>query len=339
MPVSTGRATDRFSLYRRERRRPGYRSHHTRHALRGGGRQAHGQHSREERFIMKHALRVAAVLACASIVGVLVDSNRPAYSADPCIQFQNPNTRFTCYPSAEGQPCTTDTGVTQTLPPTLNECNPSAHNCPVGTECNCCCGTWVCMPPYLPCCALPCLLPTPPATPTPTPIITCQPIAGLTDCEEDSDCVVVDQIDCCPCQTGGVQAAINASKQDELSQQLEVCCAAAGVCFDVYQCEDNLAAVCHSGTCTLVNTAGTPTPTPTPTRTALRCVGDCSGDGVVTVDEIVRMVNIALNGDTSASSCPGSDQWCSSGPVLGAVRIACLIDAVNNLLTGCPTPG
>jgi hypothetical protein len=220
---------------------------------------------------------------------------------------------------------------------TVNECHPSAHDCPVGKECNCCCGTWVCMPPYLPCCALPCLSPMPTFTPTATP--TCHPIVGLTDCEEDNDCVVVDQIDCCPCSSGGHQAAINHSKQDELSQQLEVCCAAAGVCLAVYQCEDNLAAICHSGTCTLVNTAGTPTPTPTPTRTALPCVGDCSGDGAVTVDEIVRMVNIALNGDTSASSCPGSDQWCSSGPVLGAVRIACLIDAVNNLLTGCPTPG
>ena len=67
-------------------------------------------------------------------------------------------------------------------------------------------------------------------------------------------------------------------------------------------------------------------------------MGDCSGDRVVTVDEIVRMVNIALNGETSPNTCPGSDQWCSSGPVLGAIGITCLIDAVNNLLSGCPTP-
>jgi hypothetical protein len=222
--------------------------------------------------------------------------------------------------------------------PTLTQCNPSTNECPVGQQCNCCCGTWVCMPPYLPCCALPCLLPTPPATPTPTPIMTCQPIAGLTDCQEDSDCVVVDQSGCCPCRMGGGQAAINHSKQDELSQQLDVCCAAAGVCFDVYQCKDNLAAVCHGGTCTLVNTAGTPIPTPTPTQVALPCVGDCSGDGTVTVDEIVRMVNIALNGDTTPSSCPGSEQWCSSGSVLGAIGITCVIDAVNDALNGCPTP-
>lgn len=53
--------------------------------------------------------------------------------------------------------------------PTLNECNPTANNCPAGKECNCCCGTWVCMPPYLPCCALPCSAPTPLPTPTATP--------------------------------------------------------------------------------------------------------------------------------------------------------------------------
>lgn len=129
---------------------------------------------------------------------------------------------------------------TPTPIPTINECNPSAHNCPAGTECNCCCGTWVCMPPYLPCCALPC---------------------------------------------------------------------------------------------------SEPTQLPTPTPAAVPCVGDCDQDGRVTVDEIVRMVNIALNGESSPSTCPGSAQWCSSGPVLDAVGITCLIDAVNNALNGCgPTP-
>lgn len=78
----------------------------------------------------------------------------------------------------------------------------------------------------------------------------------------------------------------------------------------------------------------TPRPTPPP---ALPCGGDCDGDGAVTVNEIVRMVNIALNGDTSQNTCPGSDQWCNSGPVLGAIGITCLIDAVNDALGGCPT--
>ena len=78
----------------------------------------------------------------------------------------------------------------------------------------------------------------------------------------------------------------------------------------------------------------TPTPTPPP---ALPCVGDCGGDGAVTVDEIVRMVNIALNGEADAPACPGTQQWCNAGPVLGAVGITCLIEAVNHALSGCPT--
>ncbi len=53
--------------------------------------------------------------------------------------------------------------------PTAHECTPSGADCPVGTQCYCCCGTWVCMPPYLPCCALPCSEPTELPTPTPTP--------------------------------------------------------------------------------------------------------------------------------------------------------------------------
>lgn len=169
------------------------------------------------------------------------------------------------------------------------------------------------------------------STPTPTPSVTCEPIAGLTDCQEDSDCVVVEQIGCCPCSAGGQQAAINQSKQAELSLQLEVCCAAAGVCLDVYLCEDNPAALCQSGTCALVNGAVTPTATPTPGA----CVGDCDAGGTVTIDEIIRMVVIALNGEpaNAALSCPGVDQWCNTG-VLG-VTIDCIIVAVNNALYGC----
>lgn len=56
---------------------------------------------------MKHALRVAVGLACASIVGVLVDSNRPAYSCElgqPCTLLGRTgrchifcNEQFRCY--------------------------------------------------------------------------------------------------------------------------------------------------------------------------------------------------------------------------------------------------
>lgn len=71
-------------------------------------------------------------------------------------------------------------------------------------------------------------------------------------------------------------------------------------------------------------------PTPTPTATPLACVGDCSGDGTVTVDEIITGVNIALS-NASLSACPSFD---CEGHV--TVIIDCIILAVNAALGGCP---
>ncbi len=62
------------------------------------------------------------------------------------------------------------------------------------------------------------------------------------------------------------------------------------------------------------------------------CVGDCDGDGGVHVDEVIRMVIIALAGETNADACPDIAQWCA-GPT---VEISCLIAAVNHALEGCP---
>ena len=66
------------------------------------------------------------------------------------------------------------------------------------------------------------------------------------------------------------------------------------------------------------------------------CVGDCNGDGEVTVNEIITMVNITL-GSAPASACTAADP---NGD--GVVSIADIIAAVNNSLDGCggpvPTP-
>ncbi len=75
-----------------------------------------------------------------------------------------------------------------------------------------------------------------------------------------------------------------------------------------------------------------PAPLNTPTPVISTCIGDCNGDGEATVDEIIRMVNILLVGDTSPSTCPGTEQWCNSG----TLAITCLVDAVNNALHSCP---
>ncbi|MFN8628320.1 MAG: hypothetical protein U0587_20395 [Candidatus Binatia bacterium] len=76
--------------------------------------------------------------------------------------------------------------------------------------------------------------------------------------------------------------------------------------------------------------AATPTPTvlPTPTATPKPCAGDCNGDGYVTIDEILTMVNIAL-GDANLT-CPAGvfDHD-------GLVTVDNIVAAVNAALTGC----
>jgi hypothetical protein len=73
----------------------------------------------------------------------------------------------------------------------------------------------------------------------------------------------------------------------------------------------------------------TTTETLTPTRTPIPCVGDCDGNGLVTINEIVRGVSIAFGG-LDIASCRALDQ---NGT--GEVSIFELINAVNNALYGC----
>jgi len=76
-----------------------------------------------------------------------------------------------------------------------------------------------------------------------------------------------------------------------------------------------------------------PTPTSTagltPTPTPIRCVGDCSGDNAVTVDELITMVNIALGSD-GAGSCLAGDM---NGD--GEITIDEILAAVGKSLNGC----
>jgi YVTN family beta-propeller protein len=69
-----------------------------------------------------------------------------------------------------------------------------------------------------------------------------------------------------------------------------------------------------------------PTATPTPGP----CVGDCDDSGTVTVDELVKGVNIAL-GTATLDQCPAFD--CNANQ---HVTVDCLVKAVNAALTGCP---
>lgn len=65
---------------------------------------------------------------------------------------------------------------------------------------------------------------------------------------------------------------------------------------------------------------------------AAACGGDCSGDGEVTVDELIIGVNIAL-GSVTVDQCSSIDADSD-----GEVTINEIIGAVNAALTGCPLP-
>ncbi len=75
---------------------------------------------------------------------------------------------------------------------------------------------------------------------------------------------------------------------------------------------------CNSGTVRIVPGGAT-------------CVGDCDGNGVVAVNELIRGVNINLE-NADLSTCPAMD---ANGD--GSVAINELIQAVNNNLNGCPS--
>jgi hypothetical protein len=63
---------------------------------------------------------------------------------------------------------------------------------------------------------------------------------------------------------------------------------------------------------------------------ARACVGDCDGDGAVSVADLVTGVRISL-GAAPLSNCPAFDATPD-----GEVRIAELVMAVGNTLAGCP---
>lgn len=64
-----------------------------------------------------------------------------------------------------------------------------------------------------------------------------------------------------------------------------------------------------------------------------QCVGDCDGDGRVTVDEITRAVGVSLAVGLPDPVCAAIDR---DGD--GHIAVTELILAVNNALNGCPPP-
>lgn len=76
----------------------------------------------------------------------------------------------------------------------------------------------------------------------------------------------------------------------------------------------------------------TPTPTPTPTRTPKPCAGDCNGDRVVTVDELLTLANVALGNLPSAACVPGASNGAQDS-------LAAIVQAINNAVDGCIATG
>ncbi len=71
---------------------------------------------------------------------------------------------------------------------------------------------------------------------------------------------------------------------------------------------------------------------PTPTRippTPGPCIGDCDGDGVISISELVKGVNIALE-RAAKDTCPSFDDNDN-----GNVSISEVVKAVNGALIGC----
>jgi hypothetical protein len=74
-----------------------------------------------------------------------------------------------------------------------------------------------------------------------------------------------------------------------------------------------------------------PTATPSATPTPPACAGDCSGDGTVSVEELVALANIVLDENGQLTGCPVGD---ANGD--GTIAVNDILVAVNNALHGCP---
>ena len=81
---------------------------------------------------------------------------------------------------------------------------------------------------------------------------------------------------------------------------------------------------------TATSAPGAMTPSATPTAMATTCVGDCNGDRMVAINELILGVNVALNSQP-VTACAAFD-----GDRDGSVAINELVTGVRNALAGCP---
>ncbi|MBI3785777.1 MAG: hypothetical protein HY270_20480 [Deltaproteobacteria bacterium] len=136
---------------------------------------------------------------------------------------------------------------------------------------------------------------------TATPTVTCAP-TGTPYCSNN----------CVPCPT------------------VRPNCYAApcGACIQNPTCADNEACV-PTNDPSIGNCCACATHTPTPTPPEVGCIGDCNGDGALTINELVLLLNMALD-RTALSACPAGD---ANGD--GAITVDEIVVAVGNSLNGC----
>jgi hypothetical protein len=88
-------------------------------------------------------------------------------------------------------------------------------------------------------------------------------------------------------------------------------------------------------TATITNIPPPPTDTPSPTPVVTpspSCVGDCNGDGMVTIDEILLGMNMAL-GTAASDGCLALDANHDD-----LITVDEILQAVNDALGACPAP-
>jgi len=73
----------------------------------------------------------------------------------------------------------------------------------------------------------------------------------VTSCSKDEDCGLTDQIGCCPCGSGGGQAAVNKRMRPQLKAFLQGACRKRVPCVDISACRSDLTPVCWDNVCTL----------------------------------------------------------------------------------------
>ena len=102
--------------------------------------------------------------------------------------------------------------------------------------------------------------------------------------------------------------------------------------------------LCQAGTAIVATPTATESASaPTPTPMAEVCAGDCSGDGVVTVDELITGATIAL-GERATADCPSFDEIRNDrvevDELLGAIRNAQPVRSGGAKLSrgGCEIP-